>query len=446
MWGYRKMLLSAALSKRAGGSASLVRTAAVMAALPLQLLAQAPATVVLRPARVWDGASAEAHPGWAVVVTGDRITAVGPEATLAAPRDATIIHLPGTTLLPGLIDAHSHLLLHPYNETSWDDQVLREPLALRVARATAHARQTLLAGFTTVRDLGTEGAGYADVGLKQAIAQGIIPGPRLVVATRAIVTTGSYGPRGFTPEMGLPSLGAEEADGLEGVTRVARDQIGKGADWIKVYADYRWGPRGEARPTFTVEELARIVEVAQSSGRPVVAHASTAEGMRRATLAGVETIEHGDGGTAEVFRLMRERGVALCPTVSAGHAIQQYRGWVPGRDPDPASVRAKRESVQAAVAAGVTLCNGSDVGVFAHGENARELEILVRYGVSPVDALRAATSGNARVLHLDDRLGTVRPGLLADLIAVEGDPLADITALRRVRLVMQGGVIHRREP
>lgn len=404
---------------------------------------EAPTTFLIRPARVFDGVAASAREGWVVVVNGDRIVGAGPPSQVQAPAGATVIDLPGLTLLPGLIEGHAHLLLHPYNEASWDDQVLREPLAVRVARATVHARNTLLAGVTTVRDLGTEGAGYADVGIKRAIDEGIIPGPRMVVTTRAIVATGSYGPKGFDPSFEVPQ-GAEEADGIDDLTRVVRDQIGRGADWVKVYADYRWGPNGEARPTFTLEELTRLVEVARSSGRAVVAHASTPEGMRRATLAGVATIEHGDNGTAEVFKLMAERGVALCPTIAAGDAILQYRGWRRGTDADPPRIRDKRASVKMALAAGVTICVGGDVGVFPHGDNVREAELMVEYGMTPLDVARAATSVNARLFHLDDRLGTVKSGLLADLIAVDGDPTRDVGALRRVRFVMQGGMVHRR--
>lgn len=392
--------------------------------------------ILLRPARVFDGVDPRPHAGWAVLVRGDRIAAAGPG--LEAPPGTRVIDLPGTTLMPGLIEGHSHLFLHPYNETSWDDQVLKEPLALRTARAVVHARLTLLAGFTTVRDLGTEGAGYADVGLKQAIEQGIIAGPRMLIATRALVASGSYGPKGADPL--LAALGAEEADG-PGLVAAARRQIGAGADVVKLYGDYRWRPGEPSRPTFTLDEVRAAVATAHAAGREVAVHASTADGMRNAILAGADTVEHGDGGTPEIFALMKAHGTAFCPTLAATDAISRYRGWN-GADPEPQAVRDKRAMFAAALKAGVKTCMAGDVGVYAHGDNAREMELMAAWGMRPAEVLIAATSGNAAIFGLADR-GIVKPGLLADLVAVDGDPAADIHAVRAIRLVMKGGQVVR---
>ena len=393
-------------------------------------------STLLLPSHLFDGETMRDHT--AVWVHKGRIEAVGKAADFNLPPGTDTVRLEGMTLLPGLIEGHSHLLLHPYNETSWNDQVLVESQAERVARATVHARKTLEAGFTTVRDLGTEGAGYADIGLNAAIDKGIVPGPRLLCAGPAIVATGTYGPKGFAPGVDVPQ-GAEEADGHDDLIKTVRRQIGQGVDLVKVYADYRWGRPGEAHPTFSLEELKWMVETARSGGRDVVAHAGTPEGMRRATLAGVATIEHGDGGTLEVFQLMREKGVALCPTLAAGDAIAQYRGWRKGIDPEPERIRQKRESFRLALQAGVTICAGGDVGVFAHGDNARELELMVEYGMKPLDVLKSATSINARVFRLEPEAGSIRPGYGADLVAVAGRPDLQISALRGVRRVMKGG-------
>jgi imidazolonepropionase-like amidohydrolase len=407
--------------------------------------AQNSPSTLLRPAQVWS-AGEPIHSGWGVLITGDQIAAVGPLGSLHVPAGARVVDLPGATLLPGLIDAHSHLFLHPYNETVWDDQVLKEAVPYRTLRAAVQARATLLAGFTSLRDLGTEGADYADLSLKHAIDDGLVPGPRLFVATRAIVATGSYGPapRGLRPDVCCTPQGAQEASGVAEIIRAVRDQAGRGADWIKVYADYRWGPDGTTQPTFSEEELKALVDTAHASGRPVAVHATTAEGMRRAVMAGVDTVEHGYGGTAEVFRLMATRGVAYLPTLTAEEAIGQYfQHYEPGKTPPTPGMQQAAAAFRLAMKLGVIIGCGSDVGVYPHGTNYRELQWMVRDGMTPVQALTAATATDAKILRHEQDLGRIRAGMLADLVAVPGDPTQSIDAVAHVLFVMKSGVIYR---
>jgi imidazolonepropionase-like amidohydrolase len=401
---------------------------------------------LLQPARVFDGEASQPHEGWSVLVASNRIIAAGPASEIVAPAEAVKIDLTGATLLPGLMDIHSHVFLHPYNEAPWNDQVLKEHVAYRTVEAVNHVKNTLLAGFTLLRDLGTEGAGFSDVAFKRAVEEGLIPGPRLLVSTKAIVATASYGPgpRGFAENVLLP-CGAQEASGIPEILKAVREQVAAGADWIKVYADYGRGPGGKDVPTFGLEELRALVEESHSAGRLVAAHAMTAEGMTRAITAGVETIEHGNGGTEDVFRMMASKGVAYLPTLTAFEAYAEYfDGYKRGQDPLPKRLAQALAAFKLALDNKVTIGLGSDVGVFSHGTNYRELEWMVRGGMSPSQALMAATAVNARIIRRQEELGRIRPNLLADLIAVAGDPTKNIEAVRDVRFVMKDGVIYKR--
>jgi len=402
-------------------------------------LGQTDSFYLFKPSRVFDGESM--HTDWVVLVHGNTIEAAGP-LSFKLPANTRVIELPNATLMPGMIEGHSHLFLHPYNEVSWNNQVITESRAERTARAVMHARATLMAGFTMVRDLGTEGAFFDDAGLKQSIEKGVIPGPRMIVATKAIVARGSYGPNLRNADHDFPQ-GAAEVSGREEMVAEVRTEVSKGADVIKLYADYRWGTGGTTAATLTPDEIKIATEIANAGGRQTVAHAASKAGMRNAILGGVKTIEHGDEGDEEIFGLMKEKQVALFATLAAGEAYAEYAGWKKGKDLPTEHLSQKRKSFQVAIKSGVIIGMGGDVGVYSHGTNVREMELMVEYGMKPVDVLRSATSVNASIFGYGNQLGRLRKGFLADLVAVEGDPSKSISDARNVRLVMKNGLFYK---
>jgi imidazolonepropionase-like amidohydrolase len=392
--------------------------------------------VAIRCGRLLDVRTGALTEGALVIVRGERIDSVlGPGG--AVPAGAVVYDLSRRTVLPGLIDAHTHTFLQPGD---YDVQLLKQSLPRRTLQAAASARALLRAGFTTIRDLETEGAMYGDAALRDAIADGVVPGPRMQVATRAISTTGNYALLGYAPEVVVPK-GVQIADGPFEIRKAVREQISFGADWIKVYGDYRtFTPGGEIvdlRVTMTPEEMAALVDEAGRRHRSVAAHCYGDEAARQAIRAGVRSVEHGLFLDETTFRMMVDRSVYYCPTLAA-----YYKSWE--ATPTPAwkkVVDGHRESFQRALRMKVRIASGSDAGDFPPAEAASELELMVKYGMPPLRALQAATLVDAELLGWQDRIGSIEPGKLADLIAVDGNPLEEIGSLRRVRFVLKGGEV-----
>jgi imidazolonepropionase-like amidohydrolase len=400
----------------------------------------APGLVALRCGRLLDGRSPGPAEGVTILVDGARIKEVG--RNLAVPAGASVIDLGRSTCLPGLIDSHTHILLQgDITSAEYEDQLLKESIPYRAIRATMAARTALEHGFTTMRDLETEGAMYADVDVKTAIERGVIPGPRMFVATRALAPTGMYPLQGFSWELRVPE-GVQIADGVDGLRRAVREQVQHGADWIKYYSDRRYFLKDGALHSwvnFTDEEARAIVEEAHRLGRKVAAHAMGREGILSALQAGVDTIEHGDGLDEETLDIMVRRGVFWCPTIFVGVYVAQGRAdagapiWL-------TMVDLEKQAFAKALRKGVKIAYGTDAGGYAWTEpQARELTYMVRYGMTPLQAIQSATRVGAELLGREADLGTVEAGRYADIIAVSGDPLADIAELEKVRFVMKGG-------
>jgi imidazolonepropionase-like amidohydrolase len=405
-----------------------------------------PKRIIIRAGRLIDGAAENVRADQGILVEGDRIVAVGPYSDVSGRASgADRIDLSGMTVLPGLIDNHTHVLLQgDITAADYDEQLLKESIPYRAIRATAAARTALLNGFTTIRDLETEGAMYADVDLKTAIARSVVPGPRMFVATRAFSATGMYPLLGYSWELKMPE-GVQVVDGPDEIRKAVREQVKYGADWIKVYADRKYYIASDGRlrswVNFTDEEFQAFVAEAHRLGRKVAVHAVGWDGIDAALRAGVNTIEHGDGLTPDLIDRMVKQKVYWCPTIYVGVYVASGRGG-----PWPRMVELERQAFGTALKRGLLpyISYGTDAGGYAWTENqAKEFGYMVKYGMTPMQAIKSATSVAARLLDREDSLGTVAAGHYADMVAVRGDPLADITELERVRWVMKGGTVYR---
>jgi len=405
---------------------------------------------VIRAGVLIDGESGTPRRNQVIVIRGNLIAEVSDAASAHIPAGADVIDLSQATVLPGLIDAHTHIFLQGEDpaEGGYDVQLLKQPLAFRAARATVSVRRALEQGFTTLRDMETEGAGYGDVGIKEAIEGGYIPGPRLFVSTRAISTTGGYPLEGYAPEIDVPK-GVQIVDGPVEARKAAREQLDHGADWIKVYMTHRsWvGKNGElvSQPTLTVEELRAIVDETHGWGKKVACHSYSGEGMQRALDGGCDSIEHGLVLTDANIAQMLKQGTWLCPTLSV-----YYYDHAPADTPegqrDRKRVSAHEESFRKALKAGVKIAFGTDMGGIPWTEPiAQEFPRMVAFGMTPMQAIQSATSKAAELLDMKGKLGVIAPGAYADIAAVSGDPLANVEILSSVRFVMKDGKVFKNE-